>query len=509
MSLVFRGAGDRPLRTKIEELILYGRAWKLMEEVDLPYVRNRLFDHAGCEDKSAWELKATFSIPETPQSILEELVEIQVQKGRVENLLPYRQRWMMDAMDIMMPRPSEVKRRFEELEQQKSSDAALAYFYQLSQKSGYMQMEQIEKNEEWMTRTDSGDLEITINLSKPEKDPKVIALQAKAKKSGYPTCVLCLENVGNGGDLQRPARRNHRVLPVTLAGENWGLQFSPYLYYNEHCICFNNLHVSMKITEKSFVRLFDFVDRFPGYFIGSNADLPIVGGSILSHDHFQGGRHLFPMMKAGEQFLFSAKGVEVYRVNWPMSAVRLRGADREAMIAMALGMHERWRLYENPALKIVAETDQPHQTITPIVRRDERGYCMEIVLRNNRQNGEYPDGIFHPHQPWHAIKKENIGLIEVMGRAILPARLQQDRMDLVEWLMEKKRHELPESLIHHRHMVDRFLDNPQIPQDFEEAKMQVDQAIGCVFEKVLEDAGVFKQTSEGIQAFDHFLRTCQ
>lgn len=509
MSQVFGDAENRVLRSKMEELINYGRAWGLMEEVDLPYVRNRLFDHTGCEKKSAWERNEIFLIPETPQSILEVLVEIQVQKGRVEDLLPHRQRWMMDAMDIMMPRPSEVKRRFEELEHRESPDAALAYFYQLSQKSGYIQMEQIAKNEEWMTKTNVGDLEITINLSKPEKDPKVIALQAKAKKGGYPTCVLCLENVGNGGDLQRPARRNHRVLPVTLAGENWGLQFSPYLYYNEHCICFNNLHAPMKITEKTFVRLFDFVDRFPGYFIGSNADLPIVGGSILSHDHFQGGRHLFPMMKAGEQFLFSAKDVAVYRLNWPMSAVRLRGLDREAIIAMAMRIHQMWRRYDNPALEIVAETNQPHQTITPIVRKDERGYCMEIVLRNNRQNDEYPDGIFHPHQPWHSIKKENIGLIEVMGRAILPARLQQDRIDLAAWLMEKGRHKLPESLIHHRHMVNRFLDIPQPPKDFEEAKTRVDQAIGCVFEKVLEDAGVFKQTSEGVQAFDHFLRTCQ
>lgn len=496
------------MRAKLEQLIAYGRSWKLIEDADLPYVRNRLFDHSGCEEKGDWEPEE-IAIPETPQSILEALVKSQVQRDRVEDLPPCRQRWMMDAMDILMPRPSEVKRRFEELEREESSDAALAYFYHLSQKSGYIQMGEIAKNEEWIAKTASGDLEITINLSKPEKDPKVIALQAKEKKSGYPACVLCLENVGNGGDLQRPARRNHRVIPVILAEENWSLQFSPYLYYNEHCICFNNFHTPMKITEKSFVRLFDFVDRFPGYFIGSNADLPIVGGSILSHDHFQGGRHLFPMMKAGDHAMFSVQGVEVYRMNWPMSAIRLRGHDREAMIAMAVRIQGAWRQYDNPALGIVAETNQPHQTITPIVRRDERGYCMEIVLRNNRQNGRYPDGIFHPHQSWHSIKKENIGLIEVMGRAILPARLQQDRIDLAAWLLEKETSKLPESLAHHQPMANCFLDSPQIPLDLKEARMRVDQAIGSVFEKVLEDAGVFKQTPEGIQAFEEFLRTCQ
>jgi UDPglucose--hexose-1-phosphate uridylyltransferase len=497
------------MRAKLEQLIAYGREWDLIEDIDLPYVRNRLFDHTGCEEKGPWESEKSFESPETPQSILQSLVEIQVQMGRVEDLDSYRQCWMMDAMDILMPRPSEVKQQFETIERSESPDAALSYFYTLSQKSGYIQMDQIAKNEEWIAKTDSGDLEITINLSKPEKDPKEIALQAKEKKTGYPTCALCLENVGNEGDLLHPARRNHRVIPVTLAEEAWSLQFSPYLYYQEHCICLNNKHLPMKITETSFVRLFDFVDRFPGYFIGSNADLPIVGGSILSHDHFQGGRHLFPMMKAEEKFLFSARDVAAFRVEWPMSAIRLRGHDREAIIAMAVGIQKAWRRYDNPALEILSQTDQPHQTITPIVRKDERGYCMEIVLRNNRQSAQYPDGIFHPHQAWHSIKKENIGLIEAMGRAILPARLQKDRIDLTMWMMDEDSRELPKSLSHHHVMVDRFLKSDQAYKELREARVRVDQAIGSVFEKVLKDAGVFKQTLDGIEAFEEFIRSCQ
>ncbi|BES64586.1 UDP-glucose--hexose-1-phosphate uridylyltransferase [Gottschalkiaceae bacterium SANA] len=497
------------MRIKLEKLIAYGREWKLIEDIDLPYVRNRLFDHTGCEEKGPWESKESFEIPEIPQSILQSLVEIQVQMGLVENLDSYRQRWMMDAMDILMPRPSQVKQHFEAIEQTESSDAALSYFYALSQKSGYIQMDQISKNEEWIAKTDSGDLEITINLSKPEKDPKEIALQAKEKKKGYPTCALCVENVGNGGDLLHPARRNHRVIPVILAEEAWSLQFSPYLYYQEHCICLNNVHLPMKITETSFVRLFDFVDRFPGYFIGSNADLPIVGGSILSHDHFQGGRHLFPMMKAEEIYLYSAGEVDVFRVEWPMSAIRLRGYDREAIIAMAVGIQKAWCRYDNPVLGILAETDQLHQTITPIVRKENEVYCMEIVLRNNRQSAQYPDGIFHPHQAWHAIKKENIGLIEVMGRAILPARLQKDRMALAAWLMADDSRALPKALSHHQEMVDRFLGRNRADEKGKDALGRVDQAIGLVFEKVLEDAGVFKQTKDGIQAFEAFIRSCQ
>lgn len=499
---------DKQRRESIEVLIAYGLHWELMETEDLPYVRNRLFDHLNCEDRAEWKDPVSM-IPATPKTMLEKMVADQVKTGRVEDLEPSRQRWMMDTMDILMPRPSEVKKTFERLEHEVSPDAALDYFYQLSQKSGYIQMEQIAKNEEWRVKTDAGELEITINLSKPEKDPKVIALQATAPKSGYPTCVLCLENVGNGGDLLRPARRNHRVIPVTLAGETWGLQFSPYLYYNEHCICFNNLHVPMKITRLTYERLFDFVDRFPGYFIGSNSDLPIVGGSILSHDHFQGGRHLFPMMKADAEHLYEANGVIVSRLFWPMSAVRLRGNDRNALIEQAVCIQETWKQYSYQALGILAETDQPHQAVTPIVRRDGSDYVVEIVLRNNRTSQAYPDGIFHPHREWHSIKKENIGLIEVMGRAILPARLQEDRLRMAEWMLERNKHALPETLLHHQPMVRQFLDNLEDPKDLSEAKAKVDQAIGRVFEKVLEDAGVFKQTPEGIQAFDHFLRSCQ
>ena len=264
----------------------------------------------------------------------------------------------------------------------------------------------------------------------------------------------------------------------------------------------------MKITRKTYERLFDFVDRFPTYFIGSNADLPIVGGSILSHDHFQGGRHCFPMMKAKDAAVFVSGEVTVSRVSWPMSAIRLRGENRDTLIEQAVRIQKNWKRYANEDLGILSKTDQPHQTVTPILRRGDSGYVLEMVLRNNRTSPEHPEGIFHPHREWHSIKKENIGLIEVMGRAILPARIQDDRVDLAEWMMKRNTSALPESLAHHQPMVRQFLDKLEDPKDLSEAKTKVDQAIGQVFEKVLEDAGVFKQTPEGIQAFDHFLQTC-
>lgn len=502
-----RKTHDESARRQIEQLVAYGLHWRLLEEEDVPYAKNRLYDHLQCQLRGEWQGQG-FPLAQTPRLLLEDMVEEQVNLGYVEDLLPSRQRWMMDAMDILMPRPSEVKRRFEALEMEESADAALEYFYRLSQKSGYIQMDQIAKNEEWVAKTHAGGLEITINLSKPEKDPKLIALRAKEKKTGYPACVLCLENVGNGGSLQRPARRNHRVIPLDLAGERWGLQFSPYLYYNEHCICFNNLHMPMKITKKTYERLFDFIDRFPGYFIGSNADLPIVGGSILSHDHFQGGRHDFPMMKAEDARVIAVNGITVSRLAWPMSAIRLKGTNRKDLIEQAVRIQDKWCQYNNEALGILAETDQPHQAVTPILRRDADAYVMEIVLRNNRTNTQFPDGIFHPHVEWHSIKKENIGLIEVMGRAILPARIQKDRLALADWLMKKEKKTLPEGLAHHQPMVRQFLDKGEDPKDLSQARAMIDQAIGQVFEKVLEDAGVFKQTPQGIQAFDHFLRSC-
>ena len=406
-----------------------------------------------------------------------------------------------------MPRPNEVVRKFHKLYEE-SPKKATDYFYKLSQDSDYIRRYRIVKDQKWVAPTKYGDLDVTINLSKPEKDPKAIAAAKLAKQSGYPKCLLCMENVGYAGRVNHPARQNHRVIPVTIQESGWGFQYSPYVYYNEHCIVFNGEHVPMKIEHGTFCKLFDFVKQFPHYFVGSNADLPIVGGSILSHDHFQGGNYEFAMAKAPVERTFTVKGyedVEAGIVNWPMSVIRLSGESTERIIALADHILEAWREYTDEDAFIYAYTDgEPHNTITPIARKRGDRYEIDLVLRNNITTEEHPLGVYHPHAKLHHIKKENIGLIEVMGLAVLPARLKGEMEQLAEAILTGKEIRGDEVLEKHADWVEEFL--PKYEKiDGENIHDVLRKEIGLVFMQVLEDAGVYKRTEEGQDAFMRFV----
>ena len=405
-----------------------------------------------------------------------------------------------------MPRPSEVIRKFQD-KYEKDPKLATDYFYQLSQDTDYIRRYRIKKDQKWISSTKYGDLDITINLSKPEKDPKAIAAAKNAKQSGYPKCLLCMENEGYAGRINHPARQNHRVIPVTINGSRWGFQYSPYVYYNEHCIVFNSSHIPMKIEHDTFCKLFDFVKQFPHYFVGSNADLPIVGGSILSHDHFQGGCYEFAMAKAPVERSFTVKGfedVEAGIVNWPMSVIRISHQDTDRLVALADVILEKWRGYSDEAVFIYAETDgEPHNTITPIARRRGDKFELDLVLRNNITTEEHPLGVYHPHANLHHIKKENIGLIEVMGLAVLPARLKEEMEHLAAAILSGADIRQDEELEKHADWVEQFL--PKYEDVNRDNIMEIlHHEIGHVFMQVLEDAGVYKRDEEGQKAFDRF-----
>jgi UDPglucose--hexose-1-phosphate uridylyltransferase len=407
-------------------------------------------------------------------------------------------------MDCVMPRPSEVIRRFHS-DYARNPKAATDRFYKLSQASNYIRTDRIAKNLQWKTPTEYGDLDITINLSKPEKDPRDIAKAKLIKSTSYPKCLLCRENEGFAGHAGHPARQTHRLIPLRLSGHRWFLQYSPYTYYNEHCIVLNRKHVPMKISRRSFENLLDFVTIFPHYFVGSNADLPIVGGSILSHDHYQGGRYNFAMAKAPieKHYKFEGfEGIEAGRVKWPMSTIRLRGEDREELIELADKIQLAWRGYSDESAEILAETDgNPHNTVTPIARRKGELYELDLVLRNNRTTEEHPLGLFHPHAEVHHIKKENIGLIEVMGLAVLPARLKGELSALAEALVSGA--PLTGALEKHapwaEELQTRYTFTP------ENAAGILETEVGRVFARVLEHAGVYKRNAAGKEAFMRFV----
>ena len=410
-------------------------------------------------------------------------------------------------MDALMPRPSEVIRKFRELYRE-SPGRATDYFYTLSQDSDYIRRYRIRKDIRWKTETEYGDLDITINLSKPEKDPKAIAAAGRARASGYPKCLLCRENVGYAGRMDHPARENHRIIPLMINQSEWFLQYSPYVYYNEHCIVFNGKHVPMKIDEAAFRKLFDFIRQFPHYVLGSNADLPIVGGSILSHDHFQGGHYEFAMAKAPIEIPLSFRGYPAVSggiVKWPMSVIRLRCRETEPVILLAADILKKWRAYTDKAAVIFSETNgEPHNTITPIARKKGELFELDLVLRNNLTTEECPDGLYHPHKGLHHIKKENIGLIEVMGLAILPSRLRAELSLLGEYLVSGGDVSREESIRKHADWAEELRKKYSAF-----TKENVDDILkketGLVFLKVLEDAGVYKCTEEGRKAFLRFL----
>lgn len=486
----------------IKKLICYGMEKGLFNKRDRIYVTNRILEILNLDEYSCDEEFSNVNLEET----LKELLDFAVEKGLIEDSIVHRDLFDTKLMGAMMPRPSEVTDRFGELYKQ-SPKAATDFFYRLSCDSDYIRRYRVEKDIKWVTATEYGDLDITINLSKPEKDPKAIAAAKNAPQAGYPKCMLCRECEGYAGRLNFPARQNHRVIPVKINNSDWCFQYSPYVYYNEHCIVFNAKHTPMAINRDTFKKLLDFVKQFPHYFVGSNADLPIVGGSILSHDHFQGGNYTFAMAKAKVEYPLSFEGfsdVEAGILKWPMSVIRLSCPDSDRLIELADKILKAWRGYTDESAFIFAETDgEPHNTITPIARKKGDNFELDLVLRNNITTKEHPLGVYHPHKELHHIKKENIGLIEVMGLAVLPARLKNEMALLENAILENRDIKNDEILSKHYDWAEEIrakYDN--ITK--ENIDKIIKDEIGLVFAKVLEHAGVYKRTPEGIAAFKKF-----
>ncbi len=487
----------------IKKLVAYGMETGLISEEEKIYSTNLILDVLKLDDYE--EPEENYKDVEL-QPVLKELLDYAVEKGLIEDSVVYRDLFDTRLMNCLMPRPSQVIKTFKE-KYAVSPKEATDYYYKLSQDSDYIRRYRVCRDMKWVTKTEYGDIDITINLSKPEKDPKAIAAAKLAKQSGYPKCQLCRENEGYAGRTNHPARENHRIIPITINGGQWGFQYSPYVYYNEHCIVFNGQHIPMKVERATFVKLFDFIKLFPHYFIGSNADLPIVGGSILSHDHFQGGNYEFAMAKAPVEREFTVKGYEDVKagiVKWPLSVIRLSCADEKRIIDLADHILKAWRGYTDEAAYVYAETDgEPHNTITPIARKRGDMYELDLALRNNITTPECPLGLYHPHNELHHIKKENIGLIEVMGLAVLPSRLKEEMEILSDYIVNGKDIRANEKIEKHADWVDEFRPKYDVI-NADNVDAVIKEEIGIVFKKVLEDAGVFKRNAEGQAAFDRF-----
>ncbi|MDE7294648.1 MAG: UDP-glucose--hexose-1-phosphate uridylyltransferase [Oscillospiraceae bacterium] len=495
--------------TYIAALVNYGVKTGMVDPGDKIYCVNRLLEVLQRDEFTEPENVLESKLPEMElPEILSGLLEYACEKGLCEDSVTYKDLFDTKLMGCITPPPSVVRAKFAELYAQ-SPEAATDFYYDFSRNTNYIRRDRIAKDIKWKAGTEYGELDITINLSKPEKDPKAIAAAKNAPQSGYPKCLLCAENEGYAGRVNHPARQNHRVIPVEIGGAKWGLQYSPYVYYNEHCILFNTAHTPMVIDKAAFGKLFDFVAQFPHYMIGSNADLPIVGGSILSHEHFQGGRYTFPMAVAPIEKEYTLKGfadVKVGRVKWPMSVIRIASPDSARLVELADKILTAWRGYTDEEAFIYAETDgEPHNTITPIARKNGDNFELDLVLRNNITTPEHPLGVYHPHAELHHIKKENIGLIEVMGLAVLPARLKDETEHLAQALVtggvDAVRND-PELSIH-ADWAEEFAARREITA--ENVHDIIKEEIGKVFAKVLEHAGVYKRTSEGMAAFDKFM----
>ena len=492
------------LYENIKKLVQYGINTGLTPECERIYTTNLLLEMFQENDYEDRDCNLADIVLE---DVLKELLDEACARGIIEDSIVYRDLFDTKLMNCLMPRPAQVQKRFWE-DYAVSPEHATQTYYKFSQDSDYIRRYRVRKDRKWTVDTEYGTLDITINLSKPEKDPKAIAAARNAKNSAYPKCQLCMENEGYAGRANHPARENHRIIPITINESGWGFQYSPYVYYNEHCIVFNGEHTPMKIDRAAFVKLFDFVKQFPHYFLGSNADLPIVGGSILSHDHFQGGHYTFAMAKAPVVEQFTVKGFEDVKagiVKWPLSVIRLQCADESRIIDLAEHILKAWRGYTDEAAFIYAETEgQPHNTITPIARKRDGLYELDLTLRNNITTEEHPLGVYHPHAHLHHIKKENIGLIEVMGLAVLPARLKGELELLREYILEGKDIRSEESIEKHADWVEEFLPQyPDVNADNIEEILQ--KEVGKVFCQVLEDAGVYKYTEEGLEAFRRFI----
>lgn len=490
----------------IADLVEYAVKEGLCEEADRTFYHNILMAELG---GGAFEADRAPMAHPTLDDILEQLCEYAIANSVIEDCgVTGRDLFDTKLMGHLTPRPSEVIRHFNAL-YALSPEAATDYYYHISCASNYIRTERVKKDLKWVYSGKYGDLDITVNLSKPEKDPKAIAAAKTQKQSGYPKCAICRENEGYAGSLSQAARQSHRLIPITMAGQDWFLQYSPYVYYNEHCIALSASHTPMKIDRDSFVKLLDFVTIFPHYFLGSNADLPIVGGSILTHDHMQGGHYTFAMERAEiERELTFADFPQIRAgiVKWPLSVIRLSSTDREALIELSDRILKAWRGYSDPDAFIFAETNgEPHNTITPIARRRGDDYELDLVLRNNITTEECPLGVFHPHAEKHNIKKENIGLIEVMGLAVLPSRLKAELEALANALVEGRDLRADDVLAKHADWVDAFIGGYTVDADNVMEILQ--KEVGKTFEAVLEDAGVYKCTKEGRAAFNRFIET--
>ena len=488
----------------IKKLVTYGLETGLITEEDRIFTTNELLELLNLDEYE--EPEETYTDVEL-ESTLAEILDYACENGLLEDSIVYRDLFDTRIMGLLTPRPHEVIRTFQNLYAKSPKEATDAY-YKFSQDTDYIRRYRIARDRKWVTSTPYGELDITINLSKPEKDPKAIAAAKAAKQSGYPKCQLCMENIGYRGRTNHPARQNHRVMPITVNGKPWGFQYSPYVYYNEHCIVFNSQHTPMKIERGTFAKLLDFVRQFPHYFVGSNADLPIVGGSILSHDHFQGGNYEFAMAKAPIEASFTIKGYEDVTagiVKWPMSVIRLQHAEPDRLVDLADHILELWRGYTDKDAFIFAETDgEPHNTITPIARKRGEIFELDLVLRNNITTEEHPLGVYHPHAELHHIKKENIGLIEVMGLAVLPARLKPELELLAEYMVSGKDIRSNETLEKHADWVEEFFRKyGTITQ--ENVMDIIQEEVGIVFMKVLECAGVYKCDEKGRKDFRKFI----
>ena len=488
----------------IGELAEYGVKTGLIPESERNYAINLLLDIFHEDAYEANETKG-----EELEDILKGLLDIAVDKGLIEDSIVNRDLFDTRLMNAITPRPGEVIRKYQELFARSPKDAT-DWFYKFCGDSDYIRRYRAKKDVKWTVDTDFGELDITINLAKPEKDPKAIAAAAKMAQSSYPKCQLCVENMGYAGRLNHPARQTLRIMPITINGSEWGFQYSPYGYYNEHCILLNGEHVPMAINEDCFKKMFDFISQYPHYMIGSNADLPIVGGSILSHDHYQGGNYEFAMAKAPIEKAFKFKGfedVEAGIVKWPMSVIRLRCADHKRLTQLSSKILAAWRTYTDEAAFVFAETDGvPHNTITPIARKKGDSFEIDLVLRNNITTDEHPMGVYHPHKQYHHIKKENIGLIEVMGLAILPSRLVSELEAVKNAILNNDDLRASELTASHADWVEEFLPtHPNFNAD--NAMDIIKEETGKVFLHVLEDAGVYKCTPEGREAFMRFLES--
>ncbi|MBQ9900886.1 MAG: UDP-glucose--hexose-1-phosphate uridylyltransferase [Clostridia bacterium] len=491
------------LYESIDQLIQNALEKKLIEPEEEIYSRNMLLALMGEDSYESTQPGGKRALCD----ILCELCDIATQRGIISDSTENRDIFDAKLMNCVMPRPSQVITEFREHYGQ-SPEEATDRFYTFSCDSNYIRRDRIARDRKWKFQSEYGELDITVNLSKPEKDPRDIAAAGKSQSTSYPLCQLCLENEGYAGRIGHPGRSNHRIIPIALGGEDWFFQYSPYVYYNEHCIVFNSRHIPMKIDERAFARLLDFVRQFPHYFVGSNADLPIVGGSILSHDHFQGGRYTFAMEKADIETPFEIPGypdVTAGIVKWPLSVIRLRSADPERLIGLSARILAKWRTYTDREAMILAETEGfPHNTITPIARRRGEDYEIDLCLRNNLTTDEHPMGLYHPHSQWHHIKKENIGLIEVMGLAVLPSRLQKELAVLEDYIIEGRDIASNEQIAKHAEWAADFA--PLLKgRSRELVRTVLEEEVGRVFTHVLEDAGVFQRDDSGKAAFLRFI----